>query len=291
MQTAKEQKLESLGDFLDQLLETIDWTEHRKNDPVEHVWKFNKNCNRELTALIASCLAYGRVEQIQMAIDEVMHALGTEPAQQLDNLTYPELQKRLGDFNYRMTGAEDMLDLLWSVRALRRKYGGLEACYRAADGHKHVEKASNFVQILRQRRYRHQLERGFRYLLPDPADGSASKRLNLFFRWMGRPPGPIDPGCWSDETLPPRNLLVPLDTHTSRIARYIGLTDRKSVDLKAARQVTDSLRNIDSKDPTKYDFALCHLGISEQCIHEYSAQHCPDCPIFEVCSIGGKQGK
>jgi uncharacterized protein (TIGR02757 family) len=78
---------------------------------------------------------------------------------------------------------------------------------------------------------------------------------------------------------------MPLDTHTSRICRYIGLTDRKSVDGKTARQVTDALRELDPDDPIKYDFAICHLGISESCIHERSEEHCPDCPLESICRL------
>jgi endonuclease III len=81
---------------------------------------------------------------------------------------------------------------------------------------------------------------------------------------------------------------MPLDTHTSRICRYLGLTARKSNDLKTVVEVTDSLRELDPEDPLRYDFAICHLGMSKQCIHRWSPDHCPTCPIEPVCQIAAE---
>jgi uncharacterized protein (TIGR02757 family) len=125
--------------------------------------------------------------------------------------------------------------------------------------------------------------RGFRYLLPDPADGSTTKRLHMFFRWVSRPADGIDLGLW--ESARPADLIMPLDTHTSRICRYIGLTTRASTDLKAAQQVTAALAVMRPEDPLYFDFAIAHLGISKRCIHRRSPDHCPGCPLDSVCGL------
>jgi hypothetical protein len=52
-----------------------------------------------------------------------------------------------------------------------------------------------------------------------------------------------------------------------------------------ARDVTHSLRQLDARDPTRYDFALAHLGIADDCIHERSDAHCPGCPIEPICTL------
>jgi uncharacterized protein (TIGR02757 family) len=194
-----------------------------------------------------------------------------------------DLRAELRDFVYRMTRGEDVVDLLAGIHAVRDEYGSLEQAYASAPADDHLGRASHFVGELRAGRARDEFTRGLRYLLPDPADGSATKRLHLFFRWMGRGPDGIDLGLWS--SLDPADLVMPLDTHTSRLCRYIGLTDRKSADLKAALEVTESLRMMDLDDPLKYDFPLCHLGISGGCIHRRSEEHCPTCPIESVCTL------
>ncbi len=76
-----------------------------------------------------------------------------------------------------------------------------------------LEAASAFVKNLR-RFAGETTPSGLRKnLLPDPADGSASKRLFLFFRWMVRR-DEIDPGCW--RSVDPSRLIVPMDTHMAR---------------------------------------------------------------------------
>jgi uncharacterized protein (TIGR02757 family) len=268
--------------LLDKLLRERDPDAERHRDPVEIVWRYDRSADREVVALIASCLAYGQVELLKDAITRALEPLGARPADTLH--TDPETAgAELDDFVYRMTRGPDLADLYVAIGRLLGRFGSLEGAYRAGDGETHLERASAFVRRLRALRSRESVERGFRYLLPDPADGSACKRLHLFFRWVGRGPDGVDLGLWS--ALEPSELMMPLDTHTSRICRYIGLTDRKSVDGKTVREVTASLREMDPDDPIKYDFAICHLGISESCIHEYSEDHCPTCPIEPVCQI------
>lgn len=268
---------------LEGLLERCDFAERRRHDPVEFSWGYRDQCDREIVALLSSCLAYGRVELLKAAIAEVLEVLGDRPAARIDELGVDRLRARLTDFVYRMTRGDDVVDLLMAARRTQREFGSLEAAYRQSADRDHLERASGLVRALRARRVRDELERGLRYLLPDPADGSACKRLHLFFRWVGRGPDGIDLGTW--ESLEPSVLIMPLDTHTGRLCRYIGLCDRKSTDLKAAVEVTESLRMMDPDDPLKYDFALCHLGISGDCIHQRSEKHCPGCPIESMCTL------
>ncbi|MFB6263162.1 MAG: TIGR02757 family protein [Bradymonadaceae bacterium] len=267
---------------LDELLEQLDPAERRRRDPVAIPRDYENPRNRELAALVASSLAYGRAELSMGAAREALSRLGDDPAATVTRAP-ASLPDRLDDFRYRMTGGRDLADLLAAAGRLRRRHGSLEAAYRSEPGG-HLDRASAFVGALRAERLRDDCHRGLRYLLPDPADGSACKRLHLFFRWVGRGSDGVDLGLWTQPT--PDQLRMPLDTHTARISRYIGLTDRKSVDGEASRQVTRALAQLDATDPVKYDFALCHLGISEACIHERSEDHCPDCPLDAICAVG-----
>ncbi len=102
-------------------------------------------------------------------------------------------------------------------------------------------------------------------LLPDPADGSASKRLFLYLRWMVRHDA-IDPGCW--HALSPARLIVPMDTHMIRTCteRLGFLSPRGSgvppaATLRNAIRVTEAFRCYAPDDPVKYDFALTRPGI------------------------------
>ena len=72
----------------------------------------------------------------------------------------------------------------------------------------------------------------------------------------------VDFGIWN--TLSPAQLSCPLDVHSGRVARKLGLLKRVQNDAKAVSELDSSLRKFDAYDPVKYDFALFGLGISEK---------------------------
>ncbi len=283
--------LKTLKPLLEKIIEHCSHLERRDNDPVGLVHAYDEDADREVAALFSSCLAYGRVELLRPAIRRALTPLGARPAEFLRTATIPDLENLWPDFTYRMTRGPDLLDLACALRSTLQNEGNLQALYLqgkdsaepVAQRDEHLRLASRFVRRLRSRRSRSKMVRGFRYLLPDPADGSACKRLHLFFRWVVRGPDIIDLGIW--DKVNPSAIIMPLDTHTSRLCRYLGLLQRKSVDGKAARQVTQQLASFESADPLRYDFALCHLGISGRCIHRYCAERCPDCPIQPACIL------
>ena len=85
----------------------------------------------------------------------------------------------------------------------------------------------------------------------------ALKRWMMWLRWMVRSDN-IDMGLWSgvDKT----DLIMPLDTHTFNVGLKLGLLKRKTYDLQAAIELTQTLKTFDKDDPLKYDFALYRLG-------------------------------
>ena len=96
----------------------------------------------------------------------------------------------------------------------------------------------------------------------DPFKGSAAKRINMFLRWMVRSNEKgVDFGLWNK--IDKSELSLPLDVHTGRIARTLGLLKRNTNDSKAVEEINLKLREMDPKDPVKYDFALFGLGVYE----------------------------
>lgn len=83
------------------------------------------------------------------------------------------------------------------------------------------------------------------------------KRWMMYLRWMVRSDA-IDMGLWQGVST--SDLIVPLDTHTFNVSKRLGLLERRSYDLQAALELTDTLRCFDPDDPVKYDFALYRLG-------------------------------
>jgi len=96
----------------------------------------------------------------------------------------------------------------------------------------------------------------------DPYKNSAAKRINMYLRWMVRDDNNgVDFGIW--KSLSTSSLSCPLDVHSGRIARELGLLKRTQNDAKAVLELDLNLRVLDPKDPVKYDFALFGLGAFE----------------------------
>ena len=71
----------------------------------------------------------------------------------------------------------------------------------------------------------------------------------------------VDFGIWKN--LDQRYLSVPLDVHTANVSRSLGMVKRTQNDWKTVEEMDVFLRNLDSTDPAKYDFALFGIGVSK----------------------------
>ena len=49
-----------------------------------------------------------------------------------------------------------------------------------------------------------------------------------------------------------------------------------------AQEITGALQRLDPADPVKYDFTICHLGISEGCTGTRK-EFCRTCAIADIC--------
>jgi len=83
------------------------------------------------------------------------------------------------------------------------------------------------------------------------------KRYNMFLRWMVREDN-LDMGLWKNVN--PKDLILPLDTHTFKVSQKLGLLTRKTYDLKSAILITEELKKFNNEDPMKYDFAIYRIG-------------------------------
>jgi uncharacterized protein (TIGR02757 family) len=222
-------------------------------DPLEFLYNYTSTEDIELVGLIASSLAYGRVELILKAVSSILDLLGDNPKEALfyDN----SYLKKLNNFKYRFTDSNEIKSFLKGLKKTIKEYGSLEALFNEALRKRKdlVSSQQYFVDKIKQHA---SLKRSS--LLPDPEKGSASKRLNLFFRWMIRKDN-VDPGSWS--SISPSKLIIPLDTHMFYFGKCYGFTNRKAADLKTAIEITENFKYFEPNDPVKYDFSLTRFGI------------------------------
>lgn len=260
-------------------MRSTDAAARRELDPVGFVHRYPDPGDQEVVALLAALLAFGHVTVIRRAVANVLERLGPGPAARIDGASLPELRKRLDGFVHRVWRGDDVAALLANAARLRREDGSLGAALarRRAAAESFLDAVAHFADALRGPRP----GRGLAHLVPDPRKGSASKRLFLYLRWMIRRADGVDLGTFA--ALDPAELIVPVDTHVQRIARNLRLTERKDASLATAREITDALRRIDPADPVRFDFALCHLGISKDCPSRRDETKCARCVVRAVC--------
>ena len=83
----------------------------------------------------------------------------------------------------------------------------------------------------------------------------------MFLRWMVRKDNAgVDFGIWN--SIKPSQLICPCDVHVERQARILGLVSRPKPDWTMAVELTDRLKQFDSEDPVRYDFALFGMGVN-----------------------------
>ena len=242
-----------VGLILDGLYERFHRPEFIHPDPLEAV-RAAAPADREVTALIASSLALGRVNSILDAIERVTRVLDS-PREAVTQMSRRELHLMFRAFRYRFFSGSQLASFLFGVGECCRRTGSLERLFRGGlgEGDSTVHRAlAHFVATLRG-----WAGEDTGILLSDPSKGSACKRLHLFLRWLVRRDA-IDPGGWD---LSPGLLLVPVDVHMLRVSRMLGFTRRKQPDLEASVEITKALAAHCPEDPVKYDFCITRLGI------------------------------
>ncbi|MFZ5443677.1 MAG: TIGR02757 family protein [Myxococcota bacterium] len=260
-----------------------------KADPVEFPHRYDDPRDIETVALLSASLAYGRAELFKPKIAGILEGLGAHPAKAIASLDVPGAKRLLDGFVYRFNLPADVAVLLLGMGAQLRRFGSLEAAFLAGRARDWQGTLAAFAHGLRKAAPEAEIvrrlgpTRGLHHLLPF-AEAGAAKRLNLYLRWMVRRRDQIDFGVWRQ--LSPAELVIPLDTHVMRISRWLGLTTRSTIGWATAEEITASLRLLDAEDPVRYDFALCHYGMSGACPARPVREHCRRCPLRGQCAIG-----
>ena len=236
-------------------------------DPLEFLYNYDDDLDREIVGLIASSLAYGRVAQILVSVGKVLEVMGKSPASFLRNSSMDKIADAYKGFKHRFATDEDIVGLLLAIKSITEKYENLNEAFLSGYNPKDeniLPALSNFAELI------HKSCDGTN-LITTPSKGSACKRLNLYLRWMVRSDD-VDPGGWRGVSA--SKLLIPLDTHMYNIGTRLGFTKRKQANLKTAIEITKSFAAIDPTDPVKYDFALTRLGIRTDTNMEDFFQQC-----------------
>ena len=89
-----------------------------------------------------------------------------------------------------------------------------------------------------------------------------NKKISMMRRWLTRDDGKVDLGVWKKSEK--SALILPLDVHVYEQATALGLTCRRQKDLATAVEITEAFKEIWPEDPCKGDFALFGYGVTNK---------------------------
>ena len=219
-----------------------------KLDPILVAKRYNDPC----ISLICALFAYGNVKQIVKFLDSLDFSLLSK--------SDDEIKKALKNHYYRFQKSDDVIALFIALKRLHLENtledvfkNGYDKDKSVVDGINSIISALH-VEVQRD-------TQGYNFLVgkitTKTRGTGALKRWMMWLRWMVRHDN-IDMGLWSG--VDKKDLIMPLDTHTFNVGLKLGLLQRKTYDLQAAIELTQTLRTFDNNDPLKYDFALYRLG-------------------------------
>ncbi|MBC2840650.1 TIGR02757 family protein [Robiginitalea sp. SC105] len=244
-------------EFLDAKVRYYQRPEFLESDPIQIPHAFDRKEDIEISGFLAATIAWGNRKSIIRSGGLLMELMGNSPLDFVLQAKEADFRNLQG-FVHRTFNAADLKTFILCLRHVYQNHGGLESLftrYASLGMQPAIGKVrEHFFEIPHAARTRKHFS--------DPGRGSAAKRLNMFLRWMVRPPeAGVDFGLW--DSISPSLLSCPLDVHSGKVARALGLLKRKQNDAKAVAELDRSLRKLDPADPVKYDFALFGLGVFE----------------------------
>ncbi|WP_031429238.1 TIGR02757 family protein [Flavimarina sp. Hel_I_48] len=248
-----------LKDFLDEKAALYEQPKFIGTDPIQIPHQFSGKEDREIAGFLTATIAWGNRKSIINNATQMMQLMEQEPYNFVMHHQEQDL-KSLNHFVHRTFNGTDFGTFIRGLRHIYNNYAGMEAIFKSNAETKSLQTAihtfkKHFFEI-------EHLKRSQKHV-SDPLKKSAAKRINMFLRWMIRSDGKnVDFGLW--DSLSPAQLSCPLDVHSGRVARQLGLLKRKQNDATAVAELDKALRKLDPQDPVKYDFALFGMSAFEK---------------------------
>ncbi len=253
-------KADQLKKFLEEKVHFYNRPSFITNDPICIPHLFTKKEDIEIAGFLSATLAWGQRVTIINKSRELMKRMDNSPFGFVSQASGKEINS-LADFVHRTFLGDDCIYFIHALQQIYTTNGGLETVFNVgfAENKTIKNSISHFRKVFFSFEHLHRTRKH----VPDPMKGSASKRINMYLRWMVRnDKNGVDFGIWKN--ISPSYLMCPLDLHSGKIARRYGLLNRKQDDWQAVEELTDHLRTFDPADPVKYDFALFGMGVNEK---------------------------
>lgn len=251
---------EEIKQLLDDKYEQYCHSDFIETDPISIPHLFEEKQDIEISGLIAATIAWGQRPTIIKNANSAMKRMGNEPYRFVMEHSEKDLNGFDG-FVHRTFNADDLKHFVRSLKNVYSNHDSLEEIFLSGI----TKDDCNMKQAIHH--FKNEFfsiphEKRTQKHVADPMKGSSAKRINMYLRWMVRSADKgVDFGIWNQ--IPTSILSCPLDVHSGRNARQLGLLSRTQDDWKAVEELDLSLRSLDPIDPVKYDYALFGLGVFE----------------------------
>lgn len=254
--------MQDLKGFLDEKVAHYNRPDFIILDPISIPHRFSKKTDIEISGFFAAILAWGQRKTILNKCRELFELMDNDPHQFMIHHLEADLKPFL-NFKHRTFNDIDTLYFIHFFAWFYKNHSSLEEAFLLGQ----TGTVDSMHSILTQfHEFFFSLEDApgrTRKHIASPQRKAACKRINMFLRWMVRSDANgVDFGIW--KKISPSQLICPCDLHVDRVGRKLGLITRKQTDWQTAIELTARLREFDSEDPVKYDFALFGLGVEEK---------------------------
>ena len=258
MATFSDMSLEEMRELLERLHDRYNNEDFIEADPISVPHSFTRPVDREIAGFLAATIAWGNRRAIVQSAHRMMRYMDNAPEDFVRNATEADMEY-LRTYVHRTFNGVDFQDFVRGLRHIITKWGSV-GNYFETRYEEHGDLRPVFSDFRRDF-FAAQHDPHCEKHLSSIDKGAACKRLCMYLRWFVRHDDRgVDFGMW--RRIPMSALYMPLDIHTGRMGRILGLLSRKQSDWKAVEELTASLRELHADDPVRYDYSLFGLGIS-----------------------------
>ena len=258
MVTFSDMSLEEMRELLERLHDRYNNEEFIEADPISVPHSFANPVDREVAGFLAATIAWGNRRAIVKSAHRMMRYMDNVPEDFVRNATEGDMEY-LRSYVHRTFNGVDFQDFVRGLRHILTEWGSVGNYFETR-----YEEHGDLRPVLSDFRrdfFSVEHDSHSEKHLSSIDKGAACKRLCMYLRWfVRRDDRGVDFGLW--QRIPMSALYMPLDIHTGRMGRNLGLLSRKQSDWKAVEELTASLRELSADDPVRYDYSLFGLGIS-----------------------------
>lgn len=258
MATFCDMSRDEMRDLLERLHDRYNNESFIEADPISVPHSFTNTVDREIAGFLAATIAWGNRRAIVQSAHRMMRYMDHAPEDFVRNATEGDMEY-LRSYVHRTFNGMDFQDFVRGLRHIITEWGSV-GNYFESRYEEHGDLLPVFSDFRRDF-FNVEHDKHSEKHLSSIDKGAACKRLCMYLRWFVRHDDRgVDFGLW--RRIPMSALYMPLDIHTGRMGRNLGLLERKQSDWKAVEELTASLRELSAEDPVRYDYSLFGLGIS-----------------------------